>query len=301
MNYSPLQNYFSFLKEESSILIRSAIYFFIAGFLYTLFSSPKYEIDIVISKAEQDSLSQAQSGSSLISLALKNDAGGSKFYYDFKENFYSMDVTNLYDRDFSGMSKLYNNSYDLQTLSYKPIKNLDTTLKSIKYFILGVDYSRRPSLSTLNEFIRASISVNYDKYADNIIISSESSNPSYTKVLIEDLLRSTDNNFKLQEEKSLAARIKYLNSQLNEVQSLSQREAISQILKGQLLKYALVKSDSFYKINIVRNIEVSAYPTSPNLAFNILIFTFAGFFFAILFITLRFAKENTKLFDFSSN
>jgi len=298
MNFIKFKQFLKFQRERSYLLTKLSLFFFIVGLFLTLLTEPKYDLDIIITKADQDSLAQSQSGSSLISLALAADlTAGSKFFYDFRENFFSNDVTRLYDQEFGGMSKLF--SFNKESNTYEPIKNLDTALKSIKYFLLGVEYSRVPSISTLNNFINGSISFRYDKSADNIIISAQTSNPQFIKQLILDLLKTTDNYYKYKEESTIDLKINYLNDQLQTAQSISQRDAISQILKSQMLKYALIKSDSLYKFNVVRDLQISNYPTSPNIAFNLALFALAGLFLGLIYNTFIFAKKHTNLLDFS--
>ena len=165
---------------------------------------------------------------------------------------------------------------------------------------MGVDYSSAPDIRALNDQIKAMISVNYDKYADNIIISSTTENPDFTKIMISELLIATDENFKNQERSSLDNMIIYLNGELSVAQAISQRDAISQILKSQLLKQALVNSDSLYKVKVVREVETSRYPTTPNIFFTLILFSIVGFFISLARHTIIFIRSHTNILSFLS-
>ena len=186
------------------------------------------------------------------------------------------------------MKIFFGNLYDEKTDTFRPIRNLGSILRTIKLFFIGVDYDSRPNLFTLNDHIKATVSVNYDKFADSISVSSSTSNPKLIGSLIESLIIETDNFFKMQERDVIQAKITFLIEELKVSQSISQRDAISQILKGQLLKQALVNTDSLYKLKIVRGLEISQFPTSPNLSFILLLFTVFGFMASAGFYTARY-------------
>ena len=97
----------------------------------------------------------------------------------------------------------------------------------------------------------------------------------------------------MQERDVIQAKISFLLEELSASQSISQRDAISQILKGQLLKQALVNTDNFYKLKIVRGLETSQFPTSPNLLFTLLLFSIFGLFSSLGFFTASYIYKNT--------
>ena len=300
MELPSITRYLKYIQSKIKNIFRLSLLFSLLGFLYILFANPKYDVDIIVSKLDQDNLAQSGSGSSLISLALSQAGDGPKFYHDFQDNFYSLEVTEIYDQKFNGMQKHFGSLYNPDKNEYRSVWGIDPFLKSLKYFILGVDYSSAPDIRALNDQIKAMISVNYDKYADNIIISSTTENPDFTKIMISELLIATDENFKNQERSSLDNMIIYLNGELSVAQAISQRDAISQILKSQLLKQALVNSDSLYKVKVVREVETSRYPTSPNIFFTLILFSIVGFFISLARHTIIFIRSHTNILSFLS-
>jgi len=282
------KTYLKYLQKKQKRIFYTSVAFFILGFIFLLFENPKYDVSIIVNQTGDEGYANNTGGSALISLALGKEASASQFYYDFKEALYSREVTKLYDNKHQGMKIFFGNLYDEKTDTFRPIRNLGSILRTIKLFFIGVDYDSRPNLFTLNDHIKATVSVNYDKFADSISVSSSTSNPKLIGSLIESLIIETDNFFKMQERDVIQAKITFLIEELKVSQSISQRDAISQILKGQLLKQALVNTDSLYKLKIVRGLEISQFPTSPNLSFILLLFTVFGFMASAGFYTARY-------------
>ena len=90
-------------------------------------------MDIIISKLDQDNLAQSGSGSSLISLA-RLKQGWAKFYYDFQDNFYSLEVTEIYDQKFK-MQKHFGSLYNPDKMS-RSVWGIDP-FEVFKVFYLG--------------------------------------------------------------------------------------------------------------------------------------------------------------------
>jgi LPS O-antigen subunit length determinant protein (WzzB/FepE family) len=287
-----VKTYLKYIKIKQKNISYSVIAFFILAFIYILLEDPQYDVSIVVNQTNDEGYANNAGGSALISLALGKDSSASQFYYDFKEALYSKEVTKLYDEKHGGMRIFFGGLYDKKTDTYKPMRNLGSLLRAIKLFFLGVDYDSRPNLYTLNDHIKGTISVSYDKFADSISVSSSTGNPKLIGSLIENLIIETDNFFKMQERDAIEAKISFLLNELNSSQSISQRDAISQILKGQLLKQALVNTDNFYKLKVVRGLETSQFPTSPNLLFTFLLFSVCGFMASAGLYTARYIYLN---------
>lgn len=288
-----IKTYLIHIQANQKKIFISVGIFFSLGFIYLLFEDPKYDVSVIVNQTNDQNYSQNTGGSALISLALGKESSASKFYYDFKEALYSKEVTKLYDEKHEGMKIFFGGLYDEKTNSFKPIRNLGSLLKSLKLFFLGVDYDSRPNLFTLNDYIKSTVSVSYDKFADSISVYSSTSNPKVVGKLIQDLIIETDNYFKRQERDTIQAKISFLINELNSSQSISQRDAISQILKSQVLAQALVNTDNFYKLKIVRGIETSQFPTSPSLLFTLLLFSVFGLLSSIGFYTASYIYNNT--------
>ncbi len=288
-----IKSYLLYLKSNQRIIFYSVAIFFVLGFIFLLFEDPEYDVSVVVNQTTDENYSNSAGGSALISLALGKEASASQFYYDFKEAMYSKEVTKLYDQKHQGLRIFFGNLYDEETNTYRPMRNLGSFLKRIKLFFLGVSYDSRPNLFSLNDLIKSRVKINYDKYADSISVSSSTNNPKIIGKLIEDLIKQTDNFFKMQERDVIQAKISFLLEELNASQSISQRDAISQILKGQLLKQALVNTDNYYKLKIVRGLETSQFPTSPNLLFTLLLFSIFGLFSSLGVLTASYIYKNT--------
>ena len=281
--------YYNYIKDcYKSILLTSLVFIFL-GILYIFNSSPQYLVSVAI---DQKTDTQGDLGSSsLLSVLGGGSQNGSKFYYEIKEVMYSMDVTKRFEENHGGLNDFFGSLFDESTQTYKPLWNLNTFLKKIKFFFLGVPYEPIPNLHFLNQVVRGTVNIRYDDFSELIYISAYTSSPSLTSKLINGLILETDSSMKSSEKFELDERIKFLIQELGSTSTIEQREALSQILENQLLKEALINTNALYKIVIVRDLEVSDYPVKPSLSFIMSLFLMLGLLASIGFHTIKFIKE----------
>ena len=285
-----LSKYLSKLRAVYRSVIISVFIFFLIGFFYALNKTPLYEVSLAINQNNEES--QGINPNTIVSLALGQNAGNaSKFYYELSEAMYSMEVTKNYQENHDGLKNFYGGYLDEKLGEYSPIWNTPNRLAYLKFSLLGVDYNPVPNLYLLNSFIKGSISVNYDEFADLIYINSLTDAPAEISKLIEDILKETDDYFKVIESNKIKARIIFLNQELVSTSSIAQRDAISSILQAQLLKLSLTGTDEFYKIKIIRNLESSEHPVQPNILFLLALFSMFGFMLSVGFHTALFARD----------
>jgi len=294
-----LIKYFHEIKSNKKSIIISVVIFLFLGFIFVINETPKYSISIAVNQNNEET--QGINSNNIVSLALgQSSSNASKFYYDLNEALFSMDVTKSYEEKYNGIQRFFGGFYNEETKEYNQIWNISNRLSFIKFSLLGVDYNPIPNLYLLNNFIRGTISVSYDEFADLIYISSLTDSPEQIKKLISDLITETDNYFKTLEKNQINERINFLTKELSSISSLSQRDAISRILQNQLLKKSLVSTNELYKIKIIRGIEVSEYPIQPNVMFLILLFGMFGFFLIVGYHTFNFVR-NEFSWDSSSD
>jgi len=207
-----------------------------------------------------------------------------------------MEVTEALNRDNELLKKYYETD---ESGKYLPVWNLNTILKSIKFGFLGVDYKPIPNNYMLNEHFRGIIGLTYDDAADVIYVQSFSSNPTESSSLIMSLLKQADNYYKFVEKENIEQRINFLAKEISNTVSISQKEALGSILENELLKKTLINTNSLYKIKVIRSIETSEYPVTPNVLFNIAIITLLGFFSIISLYTINFAKSKILIEELS--
>lgn len=285
-----LLKYFLEIKSKKASIFLSILFFFILGFFYVINETPKYSVNIAVNQNNEDA--QGINTGNIVSLALgQGSSSASKFYYDLTEAFYSMEVTKSYDNQHQGVKNFFGGFYNNETGEYNQIWNISNRLQRLKFLLLGVDYDPIPNSYLLNNFIKGSVSISYDEFADLIYITSMTDTPDVTKQLIIDLIKETDNYFKTKEKNQINERINFLEGELISTSSISQRDAISRILQNQFLKKSLVGTNDLYKIKIIRDIEVSEYPVQPNVLFLLLLFSMFGFFAIVGYHTLFFLKN----------
>lgn len=285
-----LLKYFHEIKSKKKSIFLSILFFFVAGFFFVLNETPKYSINIAVNQNNEES--QGINPGKIVSLALgQGSSNASKFYYDLTEAFYSLEVTSSYNKKHQGVKKFFAGFYDEKTKEYSQIWNTANRIKYLKFLILGIDYNPIPNEYLLNNFIKGSVSITYDEFADLIYITSMTDSPDQIKQLIIDLIKETDNYFKTKEKNQIDERINFLANELNSTSSISQRDAISRILQNQFLKKSLVGTNDLYKIKIVRDIEISEYPVQPNVSFLLFLFGMFGFFVMVAYHTLFFLKN----------
>ena len=266
-----LLKYFHEIKSKKKSIFLSILFFFVAGFFFVLNETPKYSINIAVNQNNEES--QGINPGKIVSLALgQGSSNASKFYYDLTEAFYSLEVTSSYNKKHQGVKKFFGGFYDEKTKEYSQIWNTANRIQYLKFLILGIDYNPIPNEYLLNNFIKGSVSITYDEFADLIYITSMTVSPDQIKQLIIDLIKETDNYFKTKEKNQIDERINFLANELNSTSSISQRDAISRILQNQFLKKSLVGTNDLYKIKIVRDIEISEYPVQPNVSFLLFLF-----------------------------
>ena len=285
-----LLKYFHEIKSKKKSIFLSILFFFVAGFFFVLNETPKYSINIAVNQNNEES--QGINPGKIVSLALgQGSSNASKFYYDLTEAFYSLEVTSSYNKKHQGVKKFFGGFYDEKTKEYSQIWNTANRIQYLKFLILGIDYNPIPNEYLLNNFIKGSVSITYDEFADLIYITSMTDSPDQIKQLIIDLIKETDNYFKTKEKNQIDERINFLANELNSTSSISQRDAISRILQNQFLKKSLVGTNDLYKIKIVRDIEISEYPVQPNVSFLLFLFGMFGFFVMVAYHTLFFLKN----------
>jgi len=278
-------NYFTTLKLKYRTILLSGLTFFFIGLIYVVNQTPLYEVSIIIDQADEEA--KGASTNSFVSMALgQANSNASKFYYQVEEAIFSLRVTKKYEENYDGLNFFYGRFFNKQSGQYSPIWNLSNRLKFIKFKMIGTNYSPVPNTYLLNKFIKQSISVTYDEFADLIYIQSLTSSPEKIGYMIDNLIKETDDYFKLQESSQINERISFLTEELSKISSISQREAITSILEGQLLKKALIGTNELYKIKIVRGIESSEYPVQPNILFLVSLFTVFGLLISTMYFIL---------------
>lgn len=279
-------NYFTTLKLKYRTILLSGLTFFFIGLIYVVNQTPLYEVSIIIDQADEEA--KGASTNSFVSMALgQANSNASKFYYEVEEAIFSLRVTKKYEENYDGLNFFYGRFFNKQSGQYSPIWNLSNRLKFIKFKMIGTNYSPVPNTYLLNKLIKQSISVTYDEFADLIYIQSLTSSPEKIGYMIDNLIKETDDYFKLQESSQINERIDFLTEELSKISSISQREAITSILEGQLLKKALIGTNELYKIKIVRGIESSEYPVQPNILFLVSLFTVFGLLISTMYFILR--------------
>ena len=225
-----LLKYFLEIKSKKASIFLSILFFFILGFFYVINETPKYSVNIAVNQNNEDA--QGINTGNIVSLALgQGSSSASKFYYDLTEAFYSMEVTKSYDNQHQGVKNFFGGFYNNETGEYNQIWNISNRLQRLKFLLLGVDYDPIPNSYLLNNFIKGSVSISYDEFADLIYITSMTDTPDVTKQLIIDLIKETDNYFKTKEKNQINERINFLEGELISTSSISQRDAISEAQK----------------------------------------------------------------------
>jgi capsule polysaccharide export protein KpsE/RkpR len=255
------------------------------GLIYLIFETPKYEVSTIISANEDDNKVSFESGG----LATLVGAGQKKtFIYEFNETIFSLNVVEELNQKENLIFKVFEHLYDYETDSYNQVINLDSVLKKIKFWFYGVNYKAVPNLFMLRDYIKGSVSINFNEFSGLITVSSLTSNPLETRKMINSLLKETDDAFKDIDKFETNAKIDYLYSELSKNKEVNQVAAISNILQNELLKKSLIDSGANYKFKTVRDFEMSEYPVYPNFMFLLLLFTSFGFFGSMAYKLLLF-------------
>ncbi len=276
-------------KRKLSILVFFSLFIFI-GIAYTLNEAPRYATTMVIAENAEDKSLDSQS---IVSFALgQAGTSSSKFYYQLKEVLFSMETTRKLNEDNALLKSFYKKYYSSENDTFSPIWKFSTYLQALKFRLIGIDYSPVPNEYLLNGLIKSSMTVLYDDFSDLIYIRSNTHSPARTEKLLQSLIAVSDQHYKNLEEASIQQRIEFLTREISQTSALSQREALTRILENELLKKSLINTNSSYKIKIVRDVQTSEYPVSPNVLFNLLLFSMLGLFLILAFHILNFIRKN---------
>ena len=207
-----LSKYLLEIKRKKKPILLSILLFFILGFFFVINETPKYSISIAVNQNNEES--QGINPGNIVSLALgQGGSNASKFYYDLTEAFFSMEVTRSFDSQHDGVRNFFGGFYNEETKEYQQIWNLSTRLQFIKFYLLGIDFNPIPNVYLLNNFIKGTVNINYDEFADLIYITSLTDSPNQIQQLIIDLLKETDDYFKTKEKDQIDERINFLTSE----------------------------------------------------------------------------------------
>ncbi len=260
------------------------------GFIYLLFETPKYEVNVVIAANEADNtvgFTEQGGLATLVGAGKKNT-----FIYELNETIFSLNVVKRLDDSDNLLYKVFEYFYDEETDSYSEIINLDSVLKKIKFWFYGINYKSTPNIFMLRDYLKGTVSISMDEFSELITISALTTNPVFTEEMIRNLLKETDNAFKYLDKSETNAKITYLYSELSENREVNQTAAISNILQKELLKKSLIDSGANYKFKTVREFEMSEYPVYPNFTFILILFCFFGFFGSLAYKILIFVVKS---------
>ena len=283
----------SYYKKKWKFLMISSLFMALIGFMYILYQTPKHDVSVIL-KANEDSQQSILGGSGVISSLVGGSNATKVFSHSFKETFYSLEATKNLENKKNYIFRIYGDLYDESEGDYREIYNLDSILKKIKFWFIGISYQYKPNIYMLNDYIKATISVKYVSVTNFLVVSSLSSNPSFSKEVIETMLIETDNLFKSRDKYELDAKISYLYDELDKSKEVEQINSVSRLLQTELLKRSLIDSGATYRFKIIRDFEISEYPTYPNFSFLFLLFTFFGFFGSLAYQTYIFIFKSPE-------
>jgi hypothetical protein len=289
-------NYLNFLKSKIIVIFSGFLLFFFLGIFHVLDQSPQYYVNIALKEKQTDQ--QSVKSSSIVSLALGvGDTSVSKFYFDLHQAIFSLEVTNKYIENFDGLKNFYKAYFNNEDQSYNPVWNLNTRIQALKFYLMGVDFSPTPNKYMLNSLIRGTISLRYDEFAEILYVESYTESPEEIKALILALLNEADEMFKRNNKDQLNEKIDFISTEIVSTSSKAQKDALVSILQNQLLNKALMESTQFYRLDVVRGLEVSEYPVKPNILFLVSLFSAFGLLMMISFFSFKFFVKESKLIN----
>lgn len=289
-------NYLNFLKSKIIVISSGFLLFFFLGIFYVLDQSPQYYVNIALKEKQTDQ--QSVKSSSLVSFALGvGDTSVSKFYFDLHQAIFSLEVTNEYIKNYDGLKNFYKAYFNSEDQSYNPVWNLNTRIQALKFYLMGVDFSPIPNKYMLNSLIKGTISLRYDEFAEILYVESYTESPEEIKALILALLNEADQMFKRNNKDQLNEKIDFISNEIVSTSSKAQKDALVSILQNKLLNKALMESTQFYRLEVVRGLEISEYPVKPNILFLVSLFSAFGLLMMISFFSFKFFIKESKLIN----
>lgn len=288
-----LKALWSYYKKKWKFLMISSLSMALIGFIYILNQTPKHDVSVIL-KANEESQQSVLSSSGVINSLVGGRDSSKLFSHSFRETFYSLEAAKKLDDKKNVIFKIYGDLYDESEEDYREIYNLNTIIQKIKFWFIGISYQYKPNIYMLNDYIKGTVNIEYIPSSNFIVVSSLSSNPSFTKELIETLLIETDNLFKSRDKYELDAKVSYLYDELDKSKEVVQINSVSRLLQSELLKRSLIDSGTTYRFKITRDFEISEYPTYPNFFFLFLLFTSFGFFGSLAYQTYIFIFKSTE-------
>jgi uncharacterized protein involved in exopolysaccharide biosynthesis len=168
-------------------------------------------------------------------------------------------------------------------------KNIKPKFSLNSLFLYGKFYTFNQTEAVQN-YISKNLLINKVKDSGMQKISIKHSDADFSKYLLQEIYKQSDNLIKEKEREKNEKELSFLKESLQKDNLAENREIFLSLLKRQLQINAMLNVNLPYSADVVENINVSSNPDSPSIMLIILFSTiFLGGLFSALFVYL---KEN---------
>lgn len=260
----------------------------------------EYKFNPVSEGNNMSSLSNYSGLASLAGIELPTSSGND--FHIFKELLSSVDTAEKIFKNKDLIKNLFSNEWNEQLgifSKHNIIENnnllgkirfiLSQYLGPVKRFLTGSDKQEYipPNPERLIEFISKNIKISEDKKTGILNITSQTSRPKDTIMLIVEMTFISDAIMRDRYVNFSKEPLLFYKQKLSEARSREHREALAQLIAKEEQKLMLASSSKYFAAEPLTKPNVSLYPTSPKSLILLILSVFFGLFIGIFFTILR--------------
>jgi hypothetical protein len=264
-------------------------------------SGPTYIARMVVSQAE--GLPQTSSGAGSLLSSLGSAAGlgsllggtHSPLYERFEELLSSQQVAARVERKHHVMRHLFRKRWDAEHNVWKKPDGLIASLSgSIRNFF-GVPGWSPPDTAALVKRIQRKLVISDTKDTGLRQVEFEDEDRAFALAMLNWLYQEADESIREIDIVRTRAQITYLRKELDQITSVEQRTALTNLLESQEQRQMLLLSNAPYGAAIIVSPEAPTEPNSPRIALTITLAVVVGILVSSLFLLWKVVNLRQRL------
>ncbi|MGQ5701425.1 Wzz/FepE/Etk N-terminal domain-containing protein [Sandaracinobacteroides sp. A072] len=280
-NHDDFVNIFDAFRHGKKYIIYGLILSIVASIIYSLNSTPKYQVEMYLIPAPVNNSSDfsgigAIGGLASIAGIDINSSGPLSPFDLFRSIMSGGDVAKAIS-DEKILSEAFPEKWDSEKNKWKG--GHDVTYK-IKYHLSKIGLvtldDGNPDWRHLRDYLKDNIKTK--KGVDNPVftVSLRHENPVFASALLKKMLVSANDQVRKRDQNRSLINIKYLSQRLATETRFEHRQALAAAISAQERTLMFTESGNPYAAEMIDNIYVSGKPVSPNFLLNLTVFLIVG-------------------------
>lgn len=288
VNFSSIKKFLSTFFKYSKAFIYIGIFFFCLAIFQTVTAPKLYHIQVDLTKNDYES-APTQTDNSISSLAkIVGGSSGSGQFFQVIRRIHSMQVASMM-ADAGYMDTFFGGSYNSKQKIYQ--RNIKFSEK-MGAAILGYDIEESLSVKDLRSFLRSKVKISISRDQTEIFVSTYDTDPIRGKKLLDDLIKFTDQSFRLERLKYTLNQKDHFSDVLSKSNTIALREQYINKLIQIESRLASLQSNLPYVVKYVDEIIASDLPVTPNVTRIFIInFIYAIFLYSLFALYSIYSKK----------